>query len=97
MTSLGKYIATALMVVILGGPAVASAGVTGKPVATQAETSRSATNPGNEPPITDAEQYAQRESQAKNLERFKGGGAGVYIGGSTLAIVLLIVLIVILL
>jgi hypothetical protein len=39
--------------------------------------------------------YAQRERAAKNLERFEGGGAGVYIGGSTLVVVLLIVLIIV--
>jgi hypothetical protein len=40
--------------------------------------------------------YAQREHAAKNLERFEGGGRGVYIGGSTLVVVLLIVLIIVL-
>jgi hypothetical protein len=41
-----------------------------------------------------AETYAQRERAAKNLERFEGGGNGVYIGGSTVVVVLLIVLII---
>ena len=41
--------------------------------------------------------YARRESAAKNLEGFKGGGAGIYIGGSTLAVVLIIVLIIVIL
>lgn len=41
------------------------------------------------------ETYAQRERAAKNLERFEGGGRGVYIGGSTLVVVLLIVLIIV--
>lgn len=42
--------------------------------------------------------YAAREKAAPQLADFKGGDStGIYIGGSTLAIVLLIVLIVILL
>lgn len=95
MVGLGKWIATALMMVILGGPAVASAGMTTREA--PAEISRSATKPGDEPPVTDAEQYSQRENQSKNLERFKGGGAGIYIGGSTIAVVALVILLIILL
>jgi hypothetical protein len=41
--------------------------------------------------------YAAREAAATALEQFEGGGVGIYIGGSTLAIVLLIVLLVVLL
>jgi hypothetical protein len=44
----------------------------------------------------DVASYAQREQAAQQLERFRGG-AGVYIGGSALVLVLLIVLLVILL
>ncbi len=48
-----------------------------------------------EKPEAQAPTYAQREAAAKDLERFQGGGAGIYIGGSTLGIVLLIVLLVV--
>ena len=42
--------------------------------------------------------YAAREKAAPQLANFKGGdSAGIYIGGSTLAVVLLIVLLVVLL
>jgi hypothetical protein len=41
--------------------------------------------------------YARREAADKSLEQFEGGGAGIYIGGSTLGIVLLIVILIVLL
>ncbi len=41
--------------------------------------------------------YAQREAAAKGLETFEGGGAGIYIGGSTVGIVLVVLLLVVLL
>jgi hypothetical protein len=40
--------------------------------------------------------YARREAQVPQIADFKGGRADVYIGGSTLAVVLLVVLLVIL-
>ncbi|SRR5258708_39740885 len=41
--------------------------------------------------------YAQREAANPRPADFKGNGAGIYIGGSTLAVVLVVVLIVVLL
>jgi hypothetical protein len=41
--------------------------------------------------------YAEREAASPRTAEFKGNGAGIYIGGSTLAVVLIIVLIVVLL
>jgi hypothetical protein len=41
--------------------------------------------------------YAQREAANPRTAEFKGNGAGIYIGGSTLAVVLIVVLIVVLL
>lgn len=41
--------------------------------------------------------YCQREAASPRAADFKGNGVGVYIGGSTLAVVLVIVLIVVLL
>jgi hypothetical protein len=46
----------------------------------------------------DAARYAARETKAQELEQFKGGaGVSLYIGGTTLAIALLIVLLLVLL
>ncbi|MEP6652535.1 MAG: hypothetical protein ABJA82_04200 [Myxococcales bacterium] len=46
---------------------------------------------------TTATSYAAREKAAPQLANFKGGdSAGIYIGGSTLAVVLLIVLLIVL-
>jgi hypothetical protein len=50
-----------------------------------------------QPEQVDLVTYAEREAAAAGLEQFAGGGVGIYIGGSTLAIVLLIVLLIILL
>ena len=41
--------------------------------------------------------YAEREAASPNTADFEGKGAAVYIGGSTLAVVLVIVLLVVLL
>jgi hypothetical protein len=41
--------------------------------------------------------YAERQAASPQAAEFEGNGVGVYIGGSTLAVVLLIVLIVVLL
>jgi hypothetical protein len=47
---------------------------------------------------TPARDYAAREiASAPKVEGFRGGGSGLYIGGSTAAVVLLIVLLIILL
>jgi len=46
--------------------------------------------------ISDSQRYAQRESQARNQERFRGGDL-VIIGVSTLLVVLLVVLLIVLL
>jgi hypothetical protein len=51
---------------------------------------------GRSPGAADAT-YAARERSARNLDQFKGGEVSVYIGGGTLAVVLLVVLLVILL
>ena len=41
--------------------------------------------------------YAAREAQSPRLAAFEGGGAGIYISGSALAVVLIVVLLVVLL
>lgn len=46
----------------------------------------------------DLAQYGAREQDARTLEQFQGGGhISIYMGGSTVAVVLLIVLLIILL
>ena len=51
-------------------------------------------------PLTDRERFGQREAKAPGLQKFKGGddGPGIYIGigGGTLGLVLVVVLIVLL-
>ena len=44
-----------------------------------------------------ARSYAQREAATPRAGDFKGNGAGIYIGGSTLAVALVVVLVVVLL
>lgn len=48
-------------------------------------------------PASESESYAKREAAAASLQDFRGGEAGIYVGGSALGIVLLVVLLVILL
>lgn len=45
---------------------------------------------------TAAQKYAAREANAKGLEKFEGGNGTIWIGGSTVVIVLLVVLIAVL-
>jgi hypothetical protein len=48
-------------------------------------------------PSAQAAEYAAREAAARDLEKFKGGGGvDIYIGGTALAIVLLVVILVLL-
>jgi hypothetical protein len=44
----------------------------------------------------EAQQYAERERQARELENFRGGDVGIYIGGGALTIVLIVLLILLL-
>ena len=41
--------------------------------------------------------YAKRERASKDLEQFQGGGAGIYIGGSTVALVVLVLVLILIL
>ncbi len=68
-------------------------------------TSPSATEVETTPPAADSQEgashrelrYARREATTPQAAAFKGQGRAIYIGGSTLAIVLIVVLIVVLL
>lgn len=117
--ALTRWIAPAIAMVMLSGPAFGAAGqpvskpAPGLPTApapspapeTQLDptfapmlallTSFSSVNPQG---LADATSYQAREQQARGLEGWKGGaGVSIYLGGSALAIALLIVLILVLL
>lgn len=97
-----QHIAASVLGVLLLGTAAGNARaaepsvpVAPAPVATQ-------TAPASTAATTDETgareiQYGQRETQSPQAANFKGGAVGVFIGGSTIAVVLLIVLLVILL
>jgi|GEM_PF-4704272 len=69
--------------------------------AASTEAAAAAIEPAQQSPTketqTFANTYAQREKAAPNQQNFEGGGAGLYIGGSTVAIVLLVVLLIVVL
>jgi hypothetical protein len=95
-----RLVAGALLVALLGAPSIAQAGTIRQAPAAVAEApggraARSA--PVHESPV-EARDYAAREAAAPALGQFEGGdGAGIYIGGSALTIVLIVLLIVIIL
>jgi len=99
--SLRKYIAGTLLAVLLIGSGAGSARAAGislpqssPPAATEAMGTAKVTSGETS---SAQEGYAQRESRSPQTADFKGGYAGIYIGGSGVALVLLIVLLVILL
>jgi hypothetical protein len=102
LTAIRRYVAMTVLGGILCGAAAGdarAAGVGVPPVAARAVATESkdfqvsTTRKGAD--VFDG--YAQREQQAPQAGEFRGGSAGIYIGGSGVAIVLLIVLLVILL
>lgn len=95
-TSLAKSIVAAVLMVMLGGPAMASTGLPTKPVAAQQTTTQVAAAPARTVnAAADASRYAAREQRAQKLEHFKGGAA-IYIGASAIALAALIVLLLVL-
>ena len=87
--------ALALGLTLFGTPAFAAPAASppstqSAPAASPTETDGASKAPGR------ASRYAQREAATPRAADFKGNGAGIYIGGSTLAVVLLVVLIVVL-
>jgi hypothetical protein len=84
----------------LAGPASAASPPT--KAATPSETAPPAASEGTPQSATPAAkdraiEYAKREKATPRAGAFKGSGVGVYIGGSTLAVVLVIVIVVVLL
>ena len=95
-TAVRTFVA-AVLTVMLGGPAFASSSTVPAPQAmTERASTTVATAPSREMAKADASRYAAREQSAQGLDTFKGGSY-VYIGGSAIALALLIVLLVILL
>lgn len=98
--SLRKYIAATLLAVLLIGSSAGSARAAGATL--PQSTPPAAVEPSGTAQTTSvetsraAEGYAQRESRSPQAADFKGG-EGIYIGGSAVALVLLIVILVILL
>jgi hypothetical protein len=97
MRTLLKPIVTAVLVAVLGGPALAAA----RPVAGVEQPVAAEVAPAAKKPAAtkdaDAARYAARETKAQNLEQFKGGALNVYIGGTALAIAAFIVLLLVIL
>jgi hypothetical protein len=97
-TRLGLWAAClALGLTLLGAPAFAATPATPDSAPSLGETA-SKDSPRAAHEISSRQTgYAQREAANPRTAEFKGNGAGIYIGGSTLAVVLIIVLIVVLL
>jgi hypothetical protein len=84
-----------LVLALLAGPASTSFARTSPP----APVGQHQLAPVGEHPKTEtlARSYAAREAaSAAKVEKFQGGGSGIYIGGSTVVIVLLVVILIIL-
>jgi hypothetical protein len=84
--------ALGLGLVLVGAPTIANA--TPAPAATLTAPKAHEAAPREQPRSAS---YAAREAAAPHAADFKGNGAGIYIGGSTLAVVLVIVLVLVLL
>jgi hypothetical protein len=84
---------------LLGASGTASASATSETPPAAVVAAASATEPGGAAPqaLSDANRYAQREKSASTQENFRGGGASIYIGGSAVAVALVIVLIILVL
>jgi hypothetical protein len=93
-----RLVAGALLLALSGAPSFAEAATRHEPAPAVVQTPRR--QPVQPAPVAErpaaATDYAAREAAAPELGKFTGGGAGIYIGGSTLVIVLLVVIIVIL-
>jgi hypothetical protein len=86
--------AAGLGLVLVGAPTIANAAPA--PSSTPALTTP---KPSNAPTDTQTRHasYAAREAAAPHAADFKGNGSAIYIGGSTLAVVLVVVLVLVLL
>jgi hypothetical protein len=85
--------AISLGIALVGSPALASAA---SPTSAPAAEATSPVTPRRHEQARPAT-YAQREAASPRTGDFKGNGVGIYIGGSTLAVVLVVILVVVLL
>jgi hypothetical protein len=86
--------ALTLGLALAGTPALAAVA---PPTPPAVPASRAGDDAAPAPAKSRARGYADREAAAPRAADFKGNGVGIYIGGSTLAVVLVIVLVVVLL
>ena len=102
MRTLAKRLMTALLLLAFAGaPSLARAATINAASSTPAGApgtpgERPSGAPSSAAP-SEAAGYAAREAAAPEVGNFKGGDAGIYIGGGTLVLVLLIVLIILVL
>jgi hypothetical protein len=94
MRTLFKPFVAAVLVTVLGGPALAAARPQ-PPVAAERAAATQVAQQTRKAAADDTARYAARETKAQNLEQFKGGAA-LYIGGTALAVALVVVLLVLL-
>ena len=87
--------ALGLGLALFGAPAIAAAAP--RPATTASPAASDATVGDVKPGDARERRYAAREAASPRAADFKGDGAGIYIGGSTLAVVLVVVLVLVLL
>jgi hypothetical protein len=93
-----RWIAPLVVAVLMSGPAFAAAGLPTPARPAPAATARVADTTQVATSTPDAQSYAAREKQAAGLEQWQGGaGASIYLGGSALALALLLVILLVLL
>jgi hypothetical protein len=92
-------LAVAFLAAVVGAPSLAWAGTPSAPLAVvqDAPGGRLVAPSAVGDPPSEAVGYAAREAAAPELGSFAGGHVGIYIGGSALGVVLVVLLIVILL
>jgi hypothetical protein len=92
-----RWIAPLVVAVMMSGPAFAATGLpTARPAAAQTTSAPARVETSTTSTSTDTQSYAEREQQAAGLENFQGG-ASIYIGGSAIALALLLVILLVLL
>jgi hypothetical protein len=95
-----RWVVPMVVTIFVSGPAFAAAGLQTGPAASRpvptAPASPAPTSVAQAAAPGQIQSYAEREQQAGGLDKFKGG-VGIYIGGSALVLVLLVILLVLLL
>jgi hypothetical protein len=92
-------LAVAALAAVVGAPALAWAGAPSAPIAAVQDErgGRLVVSTPAGDASRQATDYAAREAAAPQLGAFQGGDVGIYIGGSALGVVLVVVLIVLIL